>query len=74
LALYPNPVQDELNINYVTKSGFEIRIYNSIGELMLSEKLNADALHRVSFQFPSGLYSIHLQTEKGIINRKIIKP
>jgi hypothetical protein len=41
---------------------------------MLSEKLNADALHRVSFQFPSGLYSIHLQTEKGIINRKIIKP
>ena len=74
LVLYPNPVQDELNINYVTKSGFEIRIYNSIGELMLSEKVNADALHRVYFQFPSGLYTIQLYTEKGIINRKIIKP
>lgn len=73
LLVYPNPVNDQLFINYITANGFEVRIYNSVGELILKKSMSEDIMHQLSFNFPKGLYTFQFITEKGIVTRKIIK-
>lgn len=73
-VLYPNPVQETLNIN----AGIDIRltsvqIYNSIGQLVRIVS-NAENVHSVDVSaLPSGNYFIKIVSDKGTSNAKFIK-
>lgn len=75
ITIYPNPVQDTLNIAY--KEAFEISrmsIYNTLGQLVaiiINEKPNATAVD-VS-QLKSGIYFIKIDSDKGSRTAQFIK-
>lgn len=75
-SLYPNPSDGVVNVN-LNMNG-EIKIYNLIGEEIGSWQLpvekNESNNYRIDLRkFPSGIYFLLVQTEKGIAARKIIK-
>ena len=61
--LYPNPANDVLTINYdLVKDRFsEIRIYNMLGELILTKELISLNTENIDVSaLPGGIYSILL--------------
>ncbi|WP_338378726.1 T9SS type A sorting domain-containing protein [uncultured Flavobacterium sp.] len=75
--LFPNPVENNLNITYTNNTNdiIEIVIYNSLGQKMnLSTKSFKNTTNIPFQEFSSGIYFISiLQNGKQIIFKKIIK-
>src|SRR5574343_327059 len=63
LYIYPNPATDIINISCISENGYEIKIYNSIGEVVFSENFDMNPIHQIPFDFPNGIYSIKLITK-----------
>jgi len=71
-TLYPNPVTNTLNIqNLDTKTIEKVSIYNLIGQLVKTTEGSQKAID-VS-DLSNGTYLVKVQTNEGIIDRKIIK-
>jgi aminopeptidase N len=70
IALYPNPVKDELHVQLPSSIVLEkVSLYNNLGQLVL-ENNNLDfSLNALS----SGVYSVSIQTSEGEFHKKIIK-
>ena len=70
IALYPNPVNDMLNISLSNNNQLlQIEIYNGIGQLVLQENNKSFSVNMLS----SGIYSIHITTTEGKFHKKFIK-
>ena len=69
-SLWPNPVQNILHIRNLDTSG-SLKIYNLQGKLVYENTDLAESIDVSSFA--SGLYVVHLQTEKGRLVKKFIK-
>ena len=76
INIYPNPSFGIFNIefNKVFDNNLNIRIVNSLGNVVVSEDLKAG--QRIKefnlSEFSKGIYLIELQTEIGIYKKKII--
>lgn len=71
VAIYPNPVKDELNFTNSEKIS-SVKIYDANGKLLLSQKLEAQKL-KVS-ELISGVYFIEIQkTDSTVSYEKVIK-
>jgi hypothetical protein len=71
--IYPNPVNDLITINANVVSNYDVVIYNSVGELILTHH-NQGALATIfTSDLAAGIYYIRLITEFGIVTKKIIK-
>lgn len=68
LTLYPVPVRHKLTIETSAKVE-EVTIYNILGELV--ERTNESVI--LTDRLPNGTYIVRIQTNKGMIERKIIK-
>jgi len=66
LVIYPNPANDEININ----KKVNVRLFNMLGD-MIMRKDNINVLD-VSYLIP-GMYNIQIIYNNKVINRKIIK-
>ncbi len=73
LKVYPNPVIDKISILHDGSKTYGLKILNSIGEELCSKLLEPYTSSSISFDYPAGIYFIQLQTEKGTINRKVVK-
>jgi hypothetical protein len=69
IQLYPNPVKDVLNINNSSQLQ-HVRIFTIDGKLQLESK-NSTSID-VS-QFQAGLYLIEMNTDIGILTKRLIK-
>lgn len=65
--VYPNPSSGIFNIS--GNGIIDVEVRNAIGGLIIQNNLNFIDLS----DFPKGIYLIKLKTEKGIINKKIVK-
>jgi hypothetical protein len=74
VSAYPNPVKNILNINLgELKENTEIKIYNAIGELVLTERLTAQKTLLNVYNLQSGIYFYHILVgEKSIKTEKMI--
>ncbi|MDO7173139.1 T9SS type A sorting domain-containing protein [Mariniflexile sp. AS56] len=71
VAIYPNPVNETLNIK--SPAGSDIEIYNILGATVKSIQ-KADALQNVSVSnLRSGLYFVKISNEGKVYQEKIIK-
>lgn len=72
VVLYPNPVTNELNI---TTSNSEIiesmTVYNSLGQMVKMSKGDNKTIDMSNLI--SGSYFVKVQTDKDLINKKIVK-
>jgi len=78
LVIYPNPSRDIFNIEFTSllRQDLEIRIINSIGEIIYLENLEnyiGQFKKQVSLkEYSKATYLLRIQTDKGIVNKKLI--
>ena len=74
--IYPNPSLGIFNIEFIKvfDNNLDIRIVNSLGDVVVSEDLKAgQRIKQFNISdFSKGVYLIELQTEIGIYRKKII--
>jgi hypothetical protein len=71
LALYPNPVNNELNINYQVSVGVQIYIYDMQGSLVLHKNLDSSMLDVKELK--AGVYSVVLMDGNTVLKARFIK-
>jgi hypothetical protein len=72
IQVYPNPSSSGFTID----SDVDIKtleVVNSLGEVIKQEIINAKKYYLVDTPLKSGIYFLKLETEKGIVQKKIIK-
>ena len=71
VQVYPNPANEVVNI--LSKSNMaSISIYNFTGQLMEGLKLDESSYQFNTSSYPSGVYSIKIETEDDIINKRLV--
>jgi hypothetical protein len=77
LAVYPNPMKDELKVDLTLIAGnkADIEIYNLSGQLVLKEKLTvAQSTHRINTAaLPAGIYTLSALADGKIYRSRIVK-
>lgn len=72
LVLYPNPVTNELNIAVSNSEIIEnVSIYNLTGQMVKNSKGDIKTIDMSDLS--SGNYFVKVQTNTGVVNKKIIK-
>jgi hypothetical protein len=71
LALYPNPVNNELNVNYQVSEGVQIYIYDMQGSLDLHKNLESSMLDVKELK--AGVYSVVLMDGNTVLKARFIK-
>ena len=78
LEIYPNPSRDIFNLSFTSQSkqSIEVRVMNLIGEVIFTENLeNFEGEYSHSFnlsEYSKGVYLLELDTDNGIVNKKLI--
>jgi len=78
LTIYPNPSRDVFNISFVSeeKQNLEVRLVNVIGEQLIMEDLKqfiGEYTKEIDLTDKAkGIYFLEIETEHGIINKKLI--
>jgi hypothetical protein len=78
IKVFPNPTSGIFNIECKTKinSELEIELYNSIGQMIISEKNSAPNRKPIEIDltnFNSGVYVVLIKTISGNITKRLIK-
>jgi hypothetical protein len=78
LAIYPNPSRDKFNVSFTsdTKQDLKVRILNVIGEELIYENLQqfiGEYTKQIDLSNNAkGIYFLEIETDKGIVNKKLI--
>ncbi len=73
IIIYPNPASDAIAVSLKGSGQFEIRLYNSIGILVLAKQFNTNTADIDIHELQSGLYLLKVKTSRGDVTHKIIK-
>jgi hypothetical protein len=71
VALYPNPTQTTLTLNSPVKIN-NVEMYNVIGQQVYSGKVNATNTTINVSDLNTGNYLVKMQTENGVVTKKIV--
>lgn len=76
VRLFPNPSNGAINLDlsqFANPTG-TLKVFNLLGELVLLEKLNGDALHRTTLSGSAGVYTlvIEVQNADPIVKRLVL--
>ncbi|MAO71108.1 MAG: hypothetical protein CMD02_01190, partial [Flavobacteriales bacterium] len=78
LDVYPNPSRDIFNVMFESdkKQNIEVRVVNLLGEIIFKENLEKfKGKYSNSFNlidYSRGFYLLELDTDLGIVNKKLI--
>ncbi|MFB3386308.1 M4 family metallopeptidase [Flavobacterium sp. LAR06] len=70
-ALYPNPVENELNVSFSNSNGYSFKVLNTIGQQLIAGEVSGNAID-VS-KLVAGFYIIELNNGDKKIVKKFIK-
>ena len=75
LNFYPNPAKSAITIGFNDDSGSLkiIEIYNSLGGLVFTEKVNESSLTLFIESFSNGIYTAKVQTTKNSFISRFVK-
>jgi hypothetical protein len=76
VQIYPNPVNEILNINFASLDLTDLRIevMNSIGQIVMVSQVNNMITQLDMTSFTSGIYALRvMKDQKQILNHKLIK-
>lgn len=73
--IFPNPTADEVNIVLSNKINLSasIIIYNTLGEIIIQEKMSTNEKKLDISTLPNGLYFLKINSKENTITKKIIK-
>ncbi len=73
LLIYPNPANEVITIDITENKAQSISITNTLGEILLTEKINSSLFSINISALNSGVYFIKLENSKDFITKKFIK-
>jgi PQQ-dependent dehydrogenase (s-GDH family) len=74
VELFPNPTTGKVNIDLKEKkSNINLHITNAIGQVIFSKSYTSTNFINLDLDSPKGVYFLQLETDGGLITRKIIK-
>lgn len=74
VKIYPNPVENTLNLNFETSSQqFDLEIFNSLGQSILNTSLDKNSAQVNTSQFQPGIYILKISTGSQAITKRFIK-
>jgi hypothetical protein len=76
--LFPNPVQNLLNLNFknIQNKEISLTLYNTLGQSVFSKQLNLNVENTISLDLldiAKGMYFLHLQNEGKSVVRSVVK-
>ncbi|OIQ21099.1 MAG: hypothetical protein BM557_04915 [Flavobacterium sp. MedPE-SWcel] len=71
LSVYPNPIKDVVYIQSDNLTVKEVTIYNLQGGQLITAKQNLESINTTNLS--SGIYLLHIQTDKGLAKYKLVK-
>ncbi len=73
VKVFPNPVYDMLNIDLGDLKGQTLELYDVLGNRVIYQELQSDQMINLNVnQFVSGMYFLKIQTDQGIVSKRII--
>lgn len=72
LVIYPNPSEGRFIVNLSLKD-VEVKVFNNLGVVLLSEKIAGNTTEIDLSNKPSGVYILQIISNKGIIERALLK-
>ncbi len=78
LEIYPNPSRDVFNVTFISdsKQSIEIRVVNLVGEIVYRDNVNnhiGKYSNSISLEkYSKAIYFLEIQTDDGIVNKKLI--
>ncbi len=63
VKVYPNPFESSLTIELDTDQSFDAKVYNSLGELVMTGASNNGKVGRVTIAGPAGVYFVQVITD-----------
>ncbi|NEN23271.1 family 16 glycosylhydrolase [Cryomorpha ignava] len=74
IQVYPNPFNQDISIHLKNSLlGSQVRVYSILGEELASYFQNQNIFRLALSDLPSGTYIIQVLTEKGTLEKKVIK-
>lgn len=73
ILMYPNPVLDQLTIESQDLQGFQLEVFNLLGELVYQTKISGAIEQVNTSSWNAGMYSVRLSNENMVITQKIVK-
>jgi bacillolysin len=70
-ALYPNPVEDELNVSFLNSTGYTFRITNTLGQQISTGQLSGNPINVSALN--TGVYIIELNNGSKRVVKKFVK-
>lgn len=73
--MYPNPVNDELNIQMLASGtgSVEILVYNGTGNLVYKDSIVGNDIKLNTTSYTSGMYFVVVRTEDSVYKKRLIK-
>jgi hypothetical protein len=71
IAIYPNPTNSDIYLNFKSLNISKIQIVNSIGQNIKTINNDFESINIADLS--SGIYILKINTELGMINKKIVK-
>lgn len=72
LSIYPNPAKNEVMIEMQDEL-FTARIFNGIGQLLVTSQSNSGKSSVSLVNYPKGIYIVEVQCSKSTVRKKLIK-
>ena len=72
IKVYPNPVDDELNIELIDFKNTSIKLVDLFGNIVTSQKINSNKTQIQTSSFVKGLYNLEILSNGNIYNKKVI--
>ena len=74
LTIYPNPATNQVTVSMKDGSQLQqVSLYSMDGRLLQTSKVGDDSVTLNVEDLPSGVYSVQVRTEKGIVAKRIFK-
>ena len=72
VAVFPNPVTDVINIELTDLNGEYVKVFNSLGQLIATHNFDQASTSISANDLSRGMYLLNIQTDKGLVNKRII--
>ena len=74
IKIYPNPTDGKLQVTSYELPIGEIVIWDIMGRKVLSQKAESGKQNELDISYlPAGMYFVRVQTDKGVVTRKVVK-
>lgn len=73
ISLYPNPTNGQFTIHNSQFTIHNVGVYDVYGKLLKTVEVNGDQTRIDMTPFANGIYFIRIETEKGIVTKRLVK-